>query len=192
MEVILKEKIKNIGNIGDIVSVKKGFAKNFLIPNNKALYATPNNVELLNQQKDTLEKESSAQLEIASKLAESLNNKPFIFIRSASEAGALYGSVTSKNIADSLLKGNITISSSQIKINQPIKTIGVYNIELELHSDVTANLVIIVARSNEDAEIMFKSYMNTNSKKTIDASENETNIANTKENTKQDNKTTDQ
>lgn len=171
MEVILKEKIKKIGSIGDIVKVKKGFAKNFLIPNNKALYATPSNIDLLNQQKDTLEKESAVKLDLASNLAESLNNKPFIFIRSASESGALYGSVTSKNISDSLLKGNINVSSTQIQISQPIKTIGIYDVALELHSDVTTNLVVLVARSNEDAENMFKSYINSKNKKTKISSE---------------------
>lgn len=171
MEVILKEKIKKIGNIGDIVKVKRGFAKNFLIPNNKALYATTSNIDLLNQQKDTLEKDSAIKLDLASNLAESLNNKPFVFIRSASESGALYGSVTSKNISDSLLKGNINVSSTQIQISQPIKTIGIYDVALELHSDVTTNLVVLVARSNEDAENMFKSYINSKNKKSKISSE---------------------
>lgn len=158
MEVILTEKIKNLGNVGSTVNVKDGFAKNFLIPNQMALYATKQNKELLKQQLTKLEEKSNAKLAAAKEIAITLNNKAFIFIRNASEAGSLYGSVTVKDILANLEKGKITINSHQIKIKETIKTIGTYDVAIELHSDVVTNIIVVVARSKEDAEVMFKTH----------------------------------
>lgn len=159
MKIILKEKIKNLGSIGDIVTVKDGYGRNFLIPTDKALHATPKNIELLEQHKEHLIKLSNEKLVKAEQLAKTLENKPFIFLRSASETGVLYGSVSARNVIESLNKGGIGLSFNQVEIaSNQIKTLGVFPVILELHHDVQVQILVVVARNNEDAENLLKKY----------------------------------
>lgn len=152
MKIILKEKIKKLGTIGDIVTVKAGYARNFLIPNDKALYATPDNIKLLEKHKDELIKLSNDNLLKAQNIASKLDGKSFMFIRSASETGSLYGSVTAKDIQESLSQGDFSVSFNQIHMEDShLKSLGVHPVELELHHDVSVNILAVIARTEEDA-----------------------------------------
>ncbi|MGV3278471.1 50S ribosomal protein L9 [Rickettsiales bacterium LUAb2] len=172
MEVILREKINKRGNIGDIIKVKDGFAKNYLIPNNKAFYATEYYKNLLAAQKSQLDADNLAKLENAKTVAANFTNKAFIFIRSAGENGQLYGSVSTKDIVANLAKANLTLTPSQVKVKSAIKYIGSYEVALELHADIIIPIFAIVSRSNDEAEQMYKAHTDKLTKQAAKADEN--------------------
>ena len=153
MEVILLEKIKKLGNIGNLVRVKDGYARNYLFANNKALRATKENKEKFQAQKDLIEKNNAEKKKIALQNFEKINNKILPIIRQAGDDGRLYGSVTNKDIANTLTSNfSINLPIENIILHNKIKEIGLHNVNLELHADVEVKIKIIVARSEEEAK----------------------------------------
>jgi len=152
MEVILLERVAKLGQMGEVVRVKNGFARNYLLPNGKALRATKENRDRFEGMKVELEARNSelrGQAETASK---KVAGKSVVVLRQAGEAGHLYGSVSARDIATLLSDDAITVNRSQIVLNAPIKTIGMYKVPVALHPDVEVTVTVAVARSQDEAE----------------------------------------
>jgi len=152
MEVILLERVGKLGQMGDVVRVKDGFARNFLLPRGKALRATADNKNRFEEMKTELTARNIEAKGGAEKLAATLDGKIISMIRQASEAGQLYGSVSTRDIASLLNADGATVSRSQIALNTPIKTLGQHKVPLALHPEVETNITVIVARSADEAE----------------------------------------
>jgi len=152
MEVILLERIGKLGQMGDVVRVKDGFARNFLLPRGKALRATADNKRRFEEMKSELETRNLEMKGEASKLGSKLDGKAYVVLRQASEAGQLFGSVSSRDIAALLKTDGAEIGRSQIVLNAPIKTIGQYRVPLALHPEVEVGITVTVARSADEAE----------------------------------------
>jgi large subunit ribosomal protein L9 len=152
MEVILLERVENLGQMGDVVKVKSGFARNYLLPQKKALRANDANKKVFENQRADLEARSLERKNEAEAAAEKLNGRAFVVIRQASEAGALYGSVTSRDIADAASEDGVKIERAQVRIDKPLKTIGIFSVRIALHPDVGAMVDINIARSEDEAE----------------------------------------
>jgi large subunit ribosomal protein L9 len=151
MEVILLERIGKLGQMGDVVRVKDGYARNFLLPRGKALRATAENKARFESMKSELQTRNLELKGGAEKLAGTLDGKTITILRQASEAGQLYGSVSPRDIAGLLAESGSTISRSQVALNTPIKAIGQYKVPLALHPEVETNITVIVARSADEA-----------------------------------------
>ena len=156
MKIVLLERINKLGQMGDIVYVKSGYARNFLLPFKKALRATKENVDFFKEQKSKLQAKNLENKSEAEDVKTKINNKSFILIRSASDAGALYGSVSSKDIKEIVSNDGIEISKNQINLEKPIKELGIYRLNLSLHPDVSSEILINVARSIEEAKLQQK------------------------------------
>jgi large subunit ribosomal protein L9 len=152
MEVILLERVAKLGQMGETVRVKDGFARNFLLPKGKALRATKGNKERFEGMRKELEAKNLENRGEAQKVGDKLNGQTFVALRQASESGQLYGSVSARDIADLVTEGGFSISRSQVALNAPIKTIGQHKVEIALHPEVEVNVAIIVARNAEEAE----------------------------------------
>ena len=152
MEVILLERVAKLGQMGDVVRVKDGFARNFLLPQGKALRATKDNKAKFEGMKAQLEARSLELKGEADKIGSKLNGQGFVVLRQASESGQLYGSVTPRDIATILSDGGFSVSRSQIALNAPIKTIGLHKVPVALHPEVEVSITINVARSADEAE----------------------------------------
>jgi len=152
MEVILLERVGKLGQMGETVRVKDGFARNFLLPRGKALRATAENKARFESMRTELEKKNLEAKGEAGKLASKIDGKSYVVIRQASEAGQLFGSVTTRDIAKLLNEDGAAISRAQVAINAPIKSIGQYKVPLELHPEIEASVTLIVARSADEAE----------------------------------------
>jgi large subunit ribosomal protein L9 len=152
MEVILLERISRLGQMGDTVKVKDGFARNFLLPQGKALRANEANKNKFEGQRAQLEARNLERKSEASKIAEKLDGKSFIAVRSAGETGQLYGSVSTRDIAELITAEGFSINRNQIQLNQPIKTIGVTNVAVALHPEVEVTITLNIARTAEEAE----------------------------------------
>ena len=152
MEVILLERIARLGQMGDTVKVKDGFARNYLLPKGKALRANEANKKKFEGQRAQLETRNLERKSEASKIAETLDGKSFVVVRSAGETGQLYGSVSTRDIADLLTAEGFTVSRNQIELNQPIKTIGLTNVAIALHPEVEVTITLNIARSADEAE----------------------------------------
>ena len=152
MEVILLERIGKLGQMGDVVRVKDGFARNFLLPRGKALRATADNKSKFEGMKAELQARSLELKGHADTVAAKLDGKTIVVIRQASEAGQLFGSVSTRDIAGLLNDDGAEVSRSQVSLNAPIKTIGQYKVPLALHPDVETTITVIVARSAGEAE----------------------------------------
>jgi large subunit ribosomal protein L9 len=152
MEVILLERIGKLGQMGDVVRVKDGFARNFLLPRGKALRATVDNKKRFEGMKAELQARNLEMKGEAGKLAGQLDGKKYVVLRQASEAGQLFGSVSSRDIAGLLKNDGAEIARSQIMLNAPIKTIGQYKVPLALHPEVEVAITVTVARSTDEAE----------------------------------------
>ncbi|WP_407051749.1 50S ribosomal protein L9 [Methyloraptor flagellatus] len=152
MEVILLERIGRLGQMGDVVKVKDGFARNFLLPRHKALRATKANKERFERERVQLEARNLERKSEAQAVAEKLDGQSFIVIRSAGEMGQLYGSVSSRDVAEILEAGGFTVERSQVVLNMPIKTIGLHTVVVALHAEVEAKVTVNVARSADEAE----------------------------------------
>ena len=152
MDVILLERVGKLGQIGDVVRVKDGFARNFLLPKGKALRATKDNKVKFDAMKVQLETRNLELKGEAHKIGEKLDGKNFVVIRQASESGQLYGSVSARDLVDLLTKGGFTVDRSQIAIHAPIKTLGMHKVPVVLHPEVEVTVTINVARSTEEAE----------------------------------------
>ena len=153
MKIVLLERINKLGQMGDIVDVRSGYARNFLLPLKKALRATKENIDFFKEQKSILEAKNLENKKEAEVVKAKIDGKSFILIRSASDTGALYGSVSSKDINEIVSADGIEISKNQIKLEKPIKELGVYKIIVSLHSDISAEIFINVARSIEEAKL---------------------------------------
>lgn len=151
MEIVLLENIGRLGNVGSVVTVKDGYARNFLLPQKKALRATKNNLAYFEAEKSKLEKLDQERKKTAEKTAKVIDGKTVVIIRAASESGQLYGSVTTRDIAQAVSALGETVERSQIRINQSYKMLGLYDVVVELHPEVTAQIVINIARSEEEA-----------------------------------------
>ncbi len=152
MDVILLERVGKLGQMGDVVRVKDGFARNFLLPRGKALRATADNKSKFEGMKVELQARNLELKGGAEKVAATLDGKTIVVIRQASEAGQLFGSVTPRDIAGMLNADGAEVNRSQVTLNAPIKTIGLYKVPLALHPEVETNITVIVARSAGEAE----------------------------------------
>ncbi|RUV93485.1 50S ribosomal protein L9, partial [Mesorhizobium sp. M1A.F.Ca.IN.022.07.1.1] len=152
MEVILLERISRLGQMGETVKVKDGFARNFLLPQGKALRANEANKKKFEGQRAQLEARNLERKSEAAQIAEKLDGKSFIVVRSAGETGQLYGSVSTRDIAELLTAEGFSVSRNQIELNQPIKTIGLSNVAIALHPEVEVTVTLNVARSADEAE----------------------------------------
>jgi len=153
MQVILLERVAKLGQMGEVVDVKPGFARNYLLPQGKALSASKANVEAFEARKSQLEAENLETKKEADKMADKLNGQQFVVIRSASDAGALYGSVTTRDAADAATDGGFTIDRKQVVLSAPIKELGLHDVLIVLHPEVEATIQLNVARSVEEAEL---------------------------------------
>ena len=152
MEVILLERIAKLGQMGETVRVKDGFARNFLLPHGKALRATKENKERFEGMRKELETQNLENRGEAQKVADKLNGKSFTALRQASESGQLYGSVSARDIADLVTEGGFNVTRSQIALHAPIKMVGSHKVEVALHPEVEVNVTMIVARNADEAE----------------------------------------
>jgi large subunit ribosomal protein L9 len=148
MHVILLEKVRNLGNLGDKVNVKSGYGRNFLIPQNKAVFATEKNVELFNQRRAELEKKAKTDLSAAEQRAAKLNDITIVIEAQASDEGKLYGSINAHEIKEALLLKSFDVSKREIVMTDgPLHSIGQYVVQIHVHSDVVADLQVeIVAK----------------------------------------------
>ena len=152
MEVILLERIGRLGQMGDVVKVKDGYARNYLLPRAKALRANKANRELFEKQRVQLEARNLERKSEAQAVFEKLDGQSFIVVRSAGEMGHLYGSVSSRDVADLLIAGGFSVERNQVELKAPIKTIGLHAVGIQLHPEVEATVTVNVARSTEEAE----------------------------------------
>jgi large subunit ribosomal protein L9 len=153
MDVILLERIAKLGQMGDIVRVKDGYGRNYLLAQGKALRATEANKKRFDEQRAQLEARNLESRKEAEDVAAKLDGQRFVLIRSAAESGALYGSVTARDIADAATEGGFSITRGQVQIDQPVKELGLHQIGIALHPEVVATITINVARSPDEAEI---------------------------------------
>ena len=152
MEVILLERVAKLGQMGEVVRVKDGYARNFLLPRHKALRATEANKAKFADQRAQLEANNLARKSEADAVAAKLDGKSFVLIRQAGESGVLYGSVSARDLADVLTAGGFTVGRSQIALNIAIKTLGLHKVSVVLHPEVSVTVTINIARSAEEAE----------------------------------------
>jgi large subunit ribosomal protein L9 len=151
MKVILLERVGRMGQIGDEVTVKDGFARNFLLPQQKALRATEANRKRFATDRVDIEKRNSERREAAAGIAQGLNGRTVTIIRQAGETGQLYGSVASRDIIEALATDGFTVGRSQVNLATPIKTVGMHSIALNLHAEVEVTINVNVARSEDEA-----------------------------------------
>ncbi|MFG1425350.1 50S ribosomal protein L9 [Roseixanthobacter glucoisosaccharinicivorans] len=154
MEVILLERVAKLGQMGEVVKVRDGYGRNFLLPNNKALRATKANKAKFDQMKVQLETRNLELRKEAEGVAEKLNGQSVVILRQAGESGQLYGSVSTRDLAEALVKAGFTVDRQQIELNHPIKTIGMHTLPVRLHPEVEVSVTANVARSVEEAERM--------------------------------------
>ncbi|WP_299776760.1 50S ribosomal protein L9 [uncultured Roseobacter sp.] len=152
MQVILLERVAKLGQMGEVVDVKPGYARNFLLPQGKALSASKSNIEAFEQQKAQLEARNLETKKEAESLAEKLDGQQFIVIRSASDSGALYGSVTTRDAAEAATEAGFSVDRKQVVL-APIKELGLHEVQIVLHPEVDATIELNVARSPEEAEL---------------------------------------
>ena len=152
MEVILLERIEKLGQMGDLVKVKPGFARNYLLPQGKALRATKANMARYEEQRGQLDAANLERRTDAEKASEKLKGFICVLLRQASDSAQLYGSVTARDIADAASESGVTIARNQIMLERPIKTLGIHAIKLALHPEVIVAIGVNVARTTEEAE----------------------------------------
>jgi len=151
MQVVLLERVEKLGQMGDVVKVKDGFARNYLLPRKKALRATKENIAQFDSQRAQLEARNLELKKEAEQVSGKLTGQSFVVLRQAGETGMLYGSVSSRDIADVMTAGGFSVSRSQVTLERPIKTIGLHTQRVVLHPEVTTSVTINVARSEEEA-----------------------------------------
>jgi len=152
MDVILLERIGSLGQMGDVVSVKNGYARNFLLPQKKALRATKENMSFFEDRRAQLEATNLERKTEADAVSEKLEGQVFVAIRQAGETGQLYGSVSTRDIAEIVTEGGFTVDRNQIVLNRPIKTLGLHTVGVALHPEVTVDVQVNIARSQDEAE----------------------------------------
>jgi len=153
MDVILLERIEKLGQMGDVVSVKPGFARNYLLPQKKAMRATENNRKSFDGQRAQLETVNLEQRGEAEGVATKLDGLAFVVVRQASDNDQLYGSVTVRDVAQAITDAGFTVESKQVQLARPIKTVGMHDVIVKLHPEVSVTVRANVARSDEEAEM---------------------------------------
>lgn len=162
MEIILLEHVEKLGKMGDRVQVKSGYARNYLLPQNKALRATEANVAYFEKQKAELEARNQKLFDEASKKSEELKGFSAVLIRQAAETGQLYGSVTIRDIAKAINEAGVELERRFVALDKPIKYLGVYPVKLSLHPEVSQTVLVNIARSADEAKKQEKAYNNEN------------------------------
>lgn len=152
VELILLQRVEKLGQMGDVVKVKPGYARNFLLPQKKAIRANKGNLATFEQQRAQLEAQNLKRRDEAERVAERMQDLSIVIIRQAGESGSLYGSVSSRDIADGCIAAGLTINRSQVVLEQPIKLLGLTTVRLVLHPEVSMPVIVNVARSVEEAE----------------------------------------
>src|SRR3954471_12074411 len=153
MEVILLERVEKLGGIGDVVNVKTGFARNYLLPNKKALRANESNRKVFEANRSKIEADNAERRTDAEKSAKGVDGKTVQLIRQASNTGQLYGSVSARDIVEALEGEGAKVTKSQIVLDRPIKAIGVHEVKVALHPEVAVTVKVNVARSPEEADL---------------------------------------
>jgi large subunit ribosomal protein L9 len=153
MQVILLERVAKLGQMGEVVKVKDGYARNFLLPQGKALRANEANIARFEADKAQLEARNLETRKEAQKLGDKLDGQKFVILRSASDAGALYGSVTPRDAAEAATAGGFSLDKRQVVLDRPIKELGLHDVTVTLHPEVVVTVVLNVARSAEEAEL---------------------------------------
>jgi large subunit ribosomal protein L9 len=156
MEVILLERIEKLGQMGDVVTVKAGYARNFLLPQKKAMRATSSNQAVFEQQRTQLEADNLERRQEAESVAGKIDGIDVTIIRQAGDSGQLYGSVSARDIAGSVTEAGVTVSRGQIVLNRPIKALGIYQTRVALHPEVSVNVTVNVARTDEEAKLQLE------------------------------------
>lgn len=156
MNIILTEKVNNLGNLGDMVKVKPGYARNYLLPQGKAIRATKENIEIFEKERSKRVEENSKSKDIAEKLSKDMQDVSLIILRPASETGLLYGSVSKRDISKLLKDQKHSITHEQVVLEKTIKNLGIYNVEIKLHPEVSKNIKLNIARTEEEALIQEK------------------------------------
>ena len=153
MDIILLERVEKLGAIGDVVTVKDGYARNFLLPNKKALRANEANRKVFEANRAKIEADNASRRSDAEKASGNVEGKQIVLIRAASNTGQLYGSVSVKDIVDGLNAQDAKVAKSMIVLERPIKALGVYDVRVVLHPEVSVNVQVNVARSDDEAEL---------------------------------------
>ena len=153
MDIILLERVAKVGQMGDVVSVKDGYARNFLLPQGKALRASKDNIARFEAEKAEREARNLETRKEAERLAAELEGKRFVVIRSASDSGALYGSVSTRDAAEAAGEAGFTLDRKQVELSRPIKELGLHAVHVRLHPEVEVTITLNVARSPEEAEL---------------------------------------
>jgi len=156
MEVILLERVEKLGAIGDIVTVKNGYARNFLLPNKKALRSNAANRKVFEANRATIEAENAKRRDVAVTESKDIDGKTLTLIRQASNVGQLYGSVSARDLAELLAADGAHITKSQVVLDKPIKSIGLHTVRVVLHAEVSVSIKVNVARSPEEADLQEK------------------------------------
>lgn len=156
MQIILLEKVDKLGNMGEIVTVKPGYARNFLLPKSKALRATEGNIAYFEKEKAALEKLNGDRRDAASKESKKIDGMKIVMIRQASEGGMLYGSITARDIAEQISAEGVSVRRGQVKLNQNFKMIGLFSVDVELHPEVVVSVPVNIARSEDEAKTQFE------------------------------------
>ena len=152
MKVVLLERVERLGAIGDVVSVKDGFARNYLLPRQKALRASASNLKVFEAERVQIEARSADARAAAERNGVKLEGESYVLIRQAGESGQLYGSVSGRDVSDAIVAADGRVERSQVVLDRPIKTIGVHEVKLRLHPEVTVTVKINVARSLDEAD----------------------------------------
>ena len=152
MKVILLERLEGWGGLGDVVNVKDGFARNFLLPRSKALRANAANLKVFEAQRAEIEARNAKTKEAAGKSGEKLDGTSYVLIRQAGESGQLYGSVSGRDVAEIVNAGGGKIERAMVVLDKPIKTLGLHEVKIRLHPEVAVNVTINIARSQDEAE----------------------------------------
>jgi len=156
MNIILTERINNLGKLGEVVKVKAGYARNYLLPQGKAIRATKENLEIFEKERSQREAENIKNIKEAESLSEEVKGLSIVILRSASETGQLYGSVSNRDISRLVTDNGFTISYKQVILNKTIKELGIHFIDITLHPEVIIEIKLNVARTKEEAEIQEK------------------------------------
>ena len=157
MEIVLLERVEKLGQIGDVVNVKPGYARNFLLPRGKALRANKQNMAKFEAERSAIEERNADAKKQAEMLSESIGNLSVNLVRAASEMGQLYGSVTARDIAEAISQAGYEVDKRQVTMESAIKNLGLFTLKLTLHAEVTKQIVVNVARSLEEAKTQLES-----------------------------------
>ena len=156
MQVILLERIEKLGQMGDVVNVKAGYARNYLLPKKKAMRATNSNQAVFEQQRTQLEADNLKRRQEAESVSVKIDGISVTIIRQAGDSGQLYGSVSARDISESVTEAGATVNRNQILLNKPIKALGVYETRVALHPEVSVNITVNIARTEEEAKLQLE------------------------------------